>query len=186
MEFASPDLEFPKTFCCNCGDTNCETQEQHTRTTRYFGIYRSHTIFRLPLPVCATCRKTLRRPPSVFFVRVGVLALFIAGWYGALSLLGTAVQLPQWLSGQLLSISAALGCISTFFFYRLRSPKPPRTSFYQPVRIRQASVQFVGVMGGPGAVVFMKLAFTNPDYLNAFVNANQDAIKAGHLAVVKA
>jgi hypothetical protein len=32
----------------------------------------------------------------------------------------------------------------------------------------------------------MKLAFTNPDYLHAFVNANQDAIKAGHVAAVKA
>jgi hypothetical protein len=31
----------------------------------------------------------------------------------------------------------------------------------------------------------MKLAFTNPDYRNLFVNANQDAIKAKHIAVVK-
>ena len=31
----------------------------------------------------------------------------------------------------------------------------------------------------------MKLAFTNPDYLNAFVNANQEAIKAKRLAVVQ-
>jgi hypothetical protein len=32
----------------------------------------------------------------------------------------------------------------------------------------------------------MKLAFTNPDYLNIFVNANRDAISAGHIAAVKA
>jgi hypothetical protein len=32
----------------------------------------------------------------------------------------------------------------------------------------------------------MKLAFTNPDYLNVFTDANQEAIKAKHIAVVKA
>ena len=41
-------------------------------------------------------------------------------------------------------------------------------------------------MSGAGHVALMKLAFTNPDYLNVFVNANRDAIKAGHVAVVKA
>ncbi len=186
MEISSPDLDFPKSFCCNCGDTNCESQDQHTRTTRYFGIYRSHTVFRLPLPVCAACRKTLRRPPSVFFMKVGVLLLFIGGWYGALSLLGMSVQLPLWMAGRLLWISVVLGAISTVIFYRLRTAKLPRTSFYQPVRIRQASVQFAGVMSGPGSVVFLKLAFTNPEYLHAFVNANQEAIKAGHVTAVKA
>jgi hypothetical protein len=32
----------------------------------------------------------------------------------------------------------------------------------------------------------MKLAFTNPDYLNIFVNANREAIKAKQLVAVKA
>ena len=61
-------------------------------------------------------------------------------------------------------------------FYWLRSARPPRTSFYQPVRVKQAKVQFGGVMGGPGHVAFLKLAFTNPDYLNVFMNANREAI----------
>jgi hypothetical protein len=78
-----------------------------------------------------------------------------------------------------------LGVIATFVFYRMRRAKAPRTSFYQPVRIRQAKVQFGGVMGGPGHVAFLKLAFTNPDYLDSFVNANSDAIQARHVAVVR-
>jgi hypothetical protein len=41
-------------------------------------------------------------------------------------------------------------------------------------------------MNGPGQVAYMKLAFTNPDYLNVFMNANREAIKAGHVAVVQA
>jgi len=32
----------------------------------------------------------------------------------------------------------------------------------------------------------MKLAFTNPDYLNVFADANQEAIRAKHVSVVKA
>ena len=38
----------------------------------------------------------------------------------------------------------------------------------------------------PGQVQFMKLAFTNPDYLNVFSDANRDAIQAGHITVVRA
>jgi hypothetical protein len=54
------------------------------------------------------------------------------------------------------------------------------------VRIKEANVQLTDLMSGAGHVAFMKLAFTNPNYLNIFVDANRDAIKAGHLAVVKA
>jgi hypothetical protein len=54
------------------------------------------------------------------------------------------------------------------------------------VRIKVANVHFAGIMSGPGQVVFMKLAFTNPDYLNVFSDANRDAIEAGHLSVVRA
>ena len=75
--------------------------------------------------------------------------------------------------------------ILTIVFYRLRRPKPPQTSFYQPVRIKNVRLQFAGLMAGAGQVGFMKLAFTNPDYLNVFVDANQEAIKAKRIAVVK-
>ena len=79
-----------------------------------------------------------------------------------------------------------LGVVLTILFYRLRRPKPPQTSFYQPVRIKEARLQFSGLMAGAGHVGYMKLAFTNPDYLNVFADANQEAIKAKHVAVVKA
>jgi hypothetical protein len=186
MEFASPDLNFPMGFCCNCGDLNCASEVQLTRVTRYFAIYGTGTTFRLSLPACIACRRSLRRRPSVFFTRVLVFASFAAGGFLALLALAGAAQLPPWMVEHRLLLSVLLGALATFVFYRLRSPKTPKTSFYQPVRIKQAKVHFAGVMSGPGAVVFMKLAFTNPDYLNAFVNANAEAIKAKHLAVVRA
>jgi hypothetical protein len=104
----------------------------------------------------------------------------------ALIALAASTELPLWIGEHLFVISVVLGGVLTIVFYRLRSPKAPRTSFYQPVRIKEASVQFTDIMSGPGQVVFMKLAFTNPDYLNVFVNANRAAIEAGRVAVVRA
>lgn len=186
MELASPELHFPTGFCCNCGDLDCAAAIQETPVTRYFAIYGTGNSFRLTLPVCKGCRKTLRRRPSLFFTRTLVFLLFTGGGFLVLFGLGKSGQLPAWMSENLLPIGIGLGAIATLIFYRLRRASPPRTSFYQPVRIKQAKVRFESVMSGPGAVVFMKMAFTNPDYLNLFMNANQDAVKAGHLAVVKA
>ena len=186
MEYSSPELNFPTGFCCNCGDMNCASDVQLTRVTRYFGLYKSGTTFQLPLPVCNGCRRTLRRRPSIFFMRVLVFVLFSGGCLLALWALAASVQLPQWMLENRFYIGVFLGSVGTIIFYRLRSAKPPRTSFYQPVRIKQAKVQVAGLMGGPAAVMHMKLAFTNADYLNAFANANAEAIKSGHLAAVRA
>jgi len=46
-------------------------------------------------------------------------------------------------------------------------------------------LQFSGLMAGEGHVGFMRLAFTNPDYLSAFKDANQEAISAKRVAVAK-
>jgi len=186
MEIQSPQLSFPTSFCCNCGDSNCASEIQHTRVTRFFAIYGPETTFQLAVPICVGCRRTLRRRPAGFFIRVLVLALFSGAWWLALFALGKSVTFPQWIAGNLFAIGAGLGALSTLVFYRLRRARPPRSSFYQPVRIKAADVHFSGVMGGPAEVRFMKLAFSNPEYLHLFANANRDAIKAGHIAVVKA
>jgi len=186
MQVESPQLTFPTPFCCNCGALECAGEIQDTRVSRFFGIYRTETVFRLSVPICAACRKTTRRPPAGFFVRMAVLLAAVATWCLALYLLGTSVTLPQWFASYQYTIAAVLGVLTALAFYRLRRPKPPKTSFYQPVRIRQANVRFAGVMGGPGQVVYLKLAFTNPEYLNAFLDANREAVRAGHLGIVQA
>ena len=112
--------------------------------------------------------------PAGFFARLAVLLLAIMAWCLAFYLLGTSVVLPPWFVTHQYTIAATLGAATAAVFYRLRRPKPPKTSFYQPVRIRQADVRFAGVMGGPGQVVFLKLAFTNPEYLNVFLDANRE------------
>ena len=186
MEVQSPPLTFPTSFCCNCGDTNCVSEIQDTRVTRYFAIFGTETTFHLPLPICAGCRKTTRRRPAGFFSRLLVFGLTVVVLFLLLIALAESVQLPLWISDNLFAISAGLGLVLTVVFYRLRRAKPPRTSFYQPVRIKQADVRISGLMDGPGQVAFMKLAFTNPDYLNVFMNANRDLITAGHHPVSQA
>lgn len=185
MEVESPQLGFPASFCCNCGATDCESEIQETRITRFFGFGRTDTTFKLSVPVCAGCRRTTKRRPAGFFSRLAVLLLITAVLFGVSLTLVTTVALPLWID-YMSAGSVLLGLILTFVFYRFRRPTPPQTSFYQPVRIKEARLQFTGLMAGAGHVGYMKLAFTNPDYLNVFVDANQDAIRAKHVSVVKA
>jgi hypothetical protein len=185
MEVESPQLGFPASFCCNCGATQCQNEIQETRITRFFGIGRTDTTFKLSVPICAECRRSTKRRPAGFFSRLSVLLLLTAIFFGICLALGTTAALPLWI-GYMFGGSVLLALILTIVFYRLRRPKPPQTSFYQPVRIKEARLQFSGLMAGAGQVGYMKLAFTNPDYLNVFVDANQEAIRAKRVAVVKA
>jgi len=84
MEIQSPVLVFPTGFCCNCGDTNCVSEVQDTRVTRYFGIGGTETTFQLPVPVCAACRKSTRRRPAGFFGRLLVFGMLVCTCFLAL------------------------------------------------------------------------------------------------------
>jgi len=186
MQLDSPKLGFPAAFCCNCGDTNCVSEIQDTRVTRYFGIGGSETIFHLPVPVCAACRRSTRRRAPGFFARLLVLALTVGVFFLALLMLASIVMLPDWIGTHLFGISVGLAGLLMLLVLKLRRPKPPKTSFYQPVRIKEVRVHVTDVMNGYGQVAFMKLAFTNPAYLNLFSDANREAIRIGTLAAVKA
>jgi len=115
-----------------------------------------------------------------------VFGVLVCVCFLVLIALGYYIAWPLWVSDHLFLISVVLGLVFTIVFYRLRRAKPPQTSFYQPVRVKVANVQFAGIMSGPGQVVFMKLAFTNSDYLNVFSQANLQAIQAGRVVVVRA
>jgi hypothetical protein len=146
----------------------------------------TETTFRLPVPVCAACRRSTRRRPQGFFAKLLIVAIGTVVTFLALIMLGSTVELPLWIAEHLFVWSAGLALAIMLGVWRLRRPKPPKTSFYQPVRIKEANVQLTELMSSAGNVAYLKLAFTNPDYLNVFVNANRDAIAAGHLVAVKA
>ena len=186
MTIESPQLGFPASFCCNCGATDCTSQIQETRITRFFGIGNKETTFNLSVPVCSRCQRTIRRKPAGFYSRLFVLmASFVAAFVGFFSL-GLSLTWPMFVGVNLLIVSAVVAILFTAVFYLLRRPKAPQTSFYQPVRIKNVRLQVTGLMAGEGQVGFMRLAFTNPDYRNVFANANSEAIKAKRIAVTKA
>jgi hypothetical protein len=183
VEIATPQLNFPTAFCCNCGDINCTPEKQETRITRFFLMAGTQTTFTLSIPVCANCYKSTRRRPHSVSARLLIWVLTAGAVFGAMAALGQSVALPVWISENLPVISAVLALVFVVLFYRLRRPKPPQTSFYQPVRIKDASVRFGG---DNGQVAYLKLGFTNHEYLNVFATANRDAINAKSLAAVKA
>jgi hypothetical protein len=183
VEIATPQLNFPTAFCCNCGATDCNLENQDTRITRFFLMAGTQTTFTLSIPVCANCCKSTRRRPHSVSARLVIWLLTAGVVFGGMAALRQGVTLPVWMAEHLLIISAALALVFVVLFYRLRRPKPPQTSFYQPVRIKKANVRFGGENG---QVAFMKLGFTNHEYLNVFVTANRDAINAKQLAAVKA
>jgi hypothetical protein len=183
MDVGSSQLSFPSAFCCNCGALDCETEIQDTRVTRYFGLRKGETTFHLPVPVCARCRHSIRRRPPGFFSRLSLLATCLVvssllfalanySWFGS-----------EWLLRHVLVVAAVVAVIAFVLLTKLRRPKPPQTSFYQPVRIKVATVAVSHVEGAASRVTFMKLAFANPDYLNAFRTANAEAIEAGGVSV---
>lgn len=185
MDGENPQLGFPQSFCCNCGVTDCTSEIQDTRVTHFFSIGATETTFKLTVPVCTACRRTLRRRPAGFFSRLGVLAASVGVAHLALYALGSSMILPLWMNENLLAVSVVVALIFCFVFYALRRPQPPQTSFYQPVRIKGVNLEVTGLMAGAGQVGFMKLEFTNADYRNVFVHANEEAIKARRIAVVK-
>lgn len=183
MQTDSPQLNFPTAFCCNCGATDCTPEIQDTRVARGLGFGGVHTSFHLSIPVCQACRKSLRRRPSGLLLRLLVFAGISLAILGALIAMAKNSTLPQWVSGNLFVIGPVVALVLVVLFYRLRRAKPPQTSYYQPVRIKDVRLKFAE---GAGSIVFMKLAFTSSDYLNVFTTANRDAINSKMLAATKA
>ena len=186
MEVGRPQISFPAVFCCNCGALDCQREVQDTRVARYFALGSGETSFHLPVPVCARCRRSTRRRPPGFFARLLLFVVCLAVSFLFFVLLNYSLFYSEWLLRHILVFAAVLSMVSFVVLTRLRRPKPPQTSFYQPVRIKVATVAVSHVEGAASGVGFMKLAFTNAEYLLRFRAANQDAIEAGTLAAVLA
>ena len=125
MDVAGPQMTFPTAFCCNCSALDCVSEVQDTRVTRYFGTARSGTTFHLPVPICARCRPSTKRPPRRFFASVLVFALCLAAAFLLLWLPGLSLSYPDWLRLHLFAISLVPAIALFVVLWRLRLPKPP-------------------------------------------------------------
>jgi hypothetical protein len=186
MEVGAPQMSFPAAFCCNCGAPDCQSEVQDTRVTRYFGLGRTSATFQLPVPVCVRCRRSTGRRPPGFFARLLLFVICLAVSFLLFVLLNYSLFYSEWLLRHILVFTVVFSVVAFVLLTRLRRPKPPQTSFYQPVRIKAATIAVSHVEGATSRVAFMKLAFTNPEYLLRFRDANRDAIEAGSIAVVQA
>jgi hypothetical protein len=186
VDVGGAQLIFPAAFCCNCGALECQTEVQDTRITRYFRLGRGETTFQLPVPICQRCRRSTGRPPPGFFARLLLFVICLAVASLFFVLLNYSVFYSEWLLRHVLVLAAVVAMIAFILLTRLRRPKPPQTSFYQPVRVKVATVAVTHVEGATSRVTFMKLGFTHPDYLELFRNANREAFENGSVAAVKA
>jgi hypothetical protein len=176
-------LNFPTTFCCNCGDSNCMSEIQDTRITSSFFVTGADITFQLAIPVCSACTKSTRRRPPGLVAQFLTWTLIACLVFVALMALGRSVVLPAWAAEHLIAISFGIALLLRLLFDRMRRPRPPQTSFHQPVRVKQARLRF---NGEGGQLALLKLGFTHPEYLNVFTTANRAAIDAGWLTAVKA
>src|SRR5688572_16506419 len=111
MEIENLRLDFPPTFCCNCGDTNCTLEPQDTRVTRHFFIAGAETTFILDIPLCDACRKTTRRRPQSWLARLLIWAVTAVVAFGGLFALGESVSLPIWMAENLFTLGAGLALV---------------------------------------------------------------------------
>lgn len=123
-------LNFPAAFCCNCGDTNCQTEIQHTRVMRLFGRRGLDTHFELAIPVCQACVRTTRRHPTSGLLRLLAFIATAGIVFGLLQIFErTVASWPLWLSGNGFANTAALSLATALLiiavFYGLRRPVPP-------------------------------------------------------------
>jgi hypothetical protein len=132
------------------------------------------------------CRRSTGRPPPGFFARLLLFVICLAVASLFFLLLNYSVFYSEWLLRHVLVLAAVVAVIAFVLLTRLRRPKPPQTSFYQPVRVKVATVAVTHVEGATSRVTYMKLGFTHPDYLELFRNANREAFENGSVTAVKA
>jgi len=171
-------VAFPNMRCCNCGTAaGLSVKEQDTKKTNYFLLAGTELTFRLPLPVCGLCEKSLkRRAPTIVHK---LLLLFLVAF--TLFFL-IAMSSPDFLLRfQVISNNLFYFCLGAAFlllwgFYALRRPSGTQTSFYQPVRLGTIKRAFMS-----GKIEAIGFRFTNADYMRDFMRANASGVQSGHV-----
>lgn len=174
---------FPATRCCNCGATGkLSIREQDTKKTNYLLFAGTELTFKLPLPVCKRCRKSLRRRVPTLLHKF--LLLFVVAF--VLFLLAVTVganvlQRVPAISNHLFPFCLLSAFVLLWAFYAARRPRGNQTSYYQPVRLGKLKRGFVS-----GDIQGVGLRFTNLTYLRDFQQLNKAVIQSGHVLAERA
>jgi hypothetical protein len=178
-----PDFScrFPANLCVNCGATSgLSEQTIDARLVKYFLFFGTETRLTLPAAVCAVCVPSLRRHPQSTFSKLLIVAM-ICGFV----MLAMLIPMQEgklgdsFVTRHCFFLSVVFGCILSMLWFRLKRPKPPQTSYYQPIRVKR-------LQSHGGEIHSMTLGFTNAAYLRSFHRVNQAAIERGFIKVRKA
>ena len=176
----SPELRysFPVHICANCASKDTiSVRQQSTKLFSSYVLFRTTATFKLEIPTCQRCLRTLNRRPRTLLehvVFIIICLLLIVIFISAVkSMLGIDSHFMDQYLGE---ISAAVGLLVIPLVYYLKRPRAPKTSNWQPVRIKSYHRERIG-----GPVGKIRFVFTNEIYRQAFCETNATVIRAGRV-----
>ena len=169
-------IEIPDDMCCNCGrKQGLSIVQTPLKKTRFMLLGGTELTINVGFPYCPGCEKTASRHAIgsfgkllIAFVLFGVLMLSVMFLPFSLATVLPGPMLPL----TVFSVSVAI----TLGYFRLRRPRPPKTSADQPVMLREIKQLFAG------DVVGIRLGFSNRAYKQRFDTMNQLQIASGTLS----
>jgi hypothetical protein len=175
--------QFPNNLCVNCGaTTGLSAQTMDVRSVTYLLFAGTEVKLPLPAAACDSCTPSLSRHPFSPLNKLLVMVLASCAFMvGLLIPMQMGKIGDSFVGHHFMFLSVVLGVGVTLFWFGGKRPKPPQTSYYQPVRLKELKRSFA-----TGEIQAMTLGFTNAGYLRAFTRLNQAAIEGGFLKVLKA
>lgn len=171
-------LVVPGEACCNCfGREEIEMIETDLRYMPLLGLAGTEVKIPISFPYCIKCKPTAarKRPGILRYLAISTLifCLIVMSW---LFYFSTFITTPV---SEYIFVPAsaiiALAIVAIFYFFR--KAKPSQTSYYQPVKLNQVRGKW------PNSIGKIKLAFTNKNYKEMFVENNHKSIDKNILEV---
>jgi hypothetical protein len=167
----------PEHACCNCGTADgvqlIDTRLKQAHSKLLAG---TEMTFMTLLPYCGICKASARRSRRGKSMRG--LTGFSVFWvlFGVMTLIGNE-HLPHWLAEYRIGLAALVATALTSAYYLLRRARPPQTSYYQPIYLRQLQ------QSARGEVQSITLGFTNAAYAEKYSAHNATFRASGALQV---
>ncbi len=168
-------IEIPTDICCNCARSReLSIVATPLKKTRYLLLAGTELTITLDFPYCADCAVTATKHAIGGFGKL--LIAFGLFWILVLGVMLLPFNLASFLPGAMLPLTLFTVAVAlTLGYFRLRQPRPPRTSTVQPVRLRGVKQLFAG------DVVGLRLGFSSSTYKKRFDAMNQGQISSGLL-----
>ena len=168
-------IRIPDDFCCNCGGSkDLALVPTPLKKTRFMLLGGTELTITLGFPYCSGCAATASRQAIGAFGKL--LIAFVFFWILLFIVIFLPFDLASFLPGAMLPLAAfAIALVTTVGYFRMRQPRPPKTSADQPVMLRGVKQLF------GGDVVGLRLGFSNRNFKKRFDSLNESQIASGAL-----